>query len=162
MQQYAALRAECLTALPERVAEVRGRYGLDEASDAAEVEAWGGRFASDPQLFESYKRLFQVFRSNAPASPATLASGAPSKPPPSNVMSTAALMRVMSLGEHATMTAELLVMPEEQVYAKHDLADRTVRAEVLRACEERLHNPSVMESWQKLHAMAVAKLRQAK
>jgi hypothetical protein len=153
VQQYASLRAECVATPPERLREVRARFGLDEAMDEAETAAWGRKFAQDTALFQTYKRLFQAFRSTASVAPSTMASRSPSKP----VMSTAALTRVLSLGEHATMAAELLVLPEEEVYAKHDLADRGVRAEVLRACEQRLQDPSVMETWKKLHAIAVAK-----
>jgi hypothetical protein len=163
VQQYAALRAECLVAAPAGVAEARARFGLDEAGDTAEVEAWGRKFKQDPGLFESYKRLFQVFRNKAPASPSTLASGvpAPMRTPRSEVMSTAALHRILPLGEHATMAAELLVMPEDQVYAKHDLADPAVRSEVLRVCEQRLQDPATLKTLEKLHAIAVAKHRRA-
>jgi hypothetical protein len=153
IQQYASLRADCV-ASPEGLGEVRARYGLDEAGDDAETAAWCRRFAQDAALFTTYKNLFQSFRHSAAAA----ASGASaSRPPPANVMSTAALSRVMSLGEHATMTAELLFLSEDEVYARHDLADPGVRAEVLRACEQRLRDPGVMETWKKLHALAVEK-----
>jgi hypothetical protein len=147
IQQYASLRAECVTAPTGRLDEVRKRYGLDEPSDEAESKLWAKKFAQDPALFETYKRLFQQFRATPPA-------GAR---PPQAVM-TQSLVRILTLGEHATMAAELRFLPEQEVYAKYDLTDTTVRAEVLRMCEERLQKPTDMDTWKKLHALAIEKL----
>jgi len=156
VQQYAALRAQCLSTEPGGLGEVRARYGLDEAGDLAEADAWRLKFAEDSALFETYRRLFQQFRSSLPPSAASIAPA--SSPRSKPAMSTAALTRILTLGEHATMSAELLFCAEETVYAKYDLADRKVRADVLRVCEQRLEDPTVMETWKKLRAIAVAKL----
>jgi hypothetical protein len=147
LQQYASLRAECVSTTADKLAQVRARYSLDQAGDDAEAEAWRLRFAQDPSLFESYKRLFQTYR----AGPASRVSGAA-------VPSTAALTRVLTLGEHATMTAELAQGAPEAVYAKYDLADPKVRAQVLRLCDERLKDPGTLQTFKQLQALAAKKL----
>jgi hypothetical protein len=155
VQQYASLRAECVAATPAALAAIRKRYGLDEKSDEAETKAWGKKFASDSALFDTYKRLFQQYRSSPSSPPAGGATGGSS---PSVLASTQALAHQLSLGEHAAMTAELRVRPEAEVYAKYDLADPAVRAEVLRICEARLSDPTTKERWTKLHDLALSKL----
>jgi hypothetical protein len=213
LQQYASLRAECVD-YPDGVAAVRARYGLDEVTDDAETEAWASRFARDFALFDTYKAMFQRYRtmpsprppstpppsySTSPASaqlfPASavrtpVPSRAPSAPPPSmtsaqasvrppsahapsqwpslplendgsEVVPTAALNRVLTLGEHATMAAELQFLPEDTVYAKYDLGDPTVRAHVLRICEKRIEDPTAKETWKRLHDLALKALRSA-
>jgi hypothetical protein len=157
---------------------VLARYGLDEAADEVEAAAWGRKFAADPAVFASYKALFQRYRSGAPppAAPGTGSSPPPPMHPPSNappalfaapaaesnVVPTAALNRVLTLGEHATMSAELLVLPEDTVYAKYDLADPTVRGHVLRICELRLEDPTSRETWKRLNDIAVKELQSRK
>jgi hypothetical protein len=61
LEQFASLSAEIAVA-PPAVAQVRGRYGLDEASHRAEAEEWGRRFAADKELFARYGALFQSYR----------------------------------------------------------------------------------------------------
>jgi hypothetical protein len=148
IQQYASLRAECVTAPREQLDEVRKRYGLDEPSDEAESRMWSKKFTHDPPLFETYKRLFRQFRATPPAGAQPQRAAVP----------TQALARILTLGEHATMAAELRFLPEHEVYAKYDLTDAAVRTEVLRMCEARLEKADAMETWRKLHALAVEKL----
>ncbi|MGD0530502.1 MAG: hypothetical protein ABSE49_35540, partial [Polyangiaceae bacterium] len=80
----------------------------------------------------------------------------------SEVVPTAALNRVLTLGEHATMAAELLFLPEETVYEKYDLGDATVRAHVLNICEKRIEDPTALETWKRLHDVALKALRSAR
>lgn len=61
LEQFTSLTAEIAVA-PATVAQVRGRYGLDEASHRAEAEEWGRRFAADKELFARYSALFQIYR----------------------------------------------------------------------------------------------------
>lgn len=61
LEQFTSLSAEIAVA-PASVAQVRGRYGLDEASHRAEAEEWGRRFAADKELFARYSALFQSYR----------------------------------------------------------------------------------------------------
>ena len=61
LEQFTSLSAEIAIA-PASVAQVRGRYGLDEASHRAEAEEWGRRFAADKELFARYSALFQSYR----------------------------------------------------------------------------------------------------
>lgn len=61
LEQFTSLSAEIAIA-PSSVAQVRGRYGLDEASHRAEAEEWGRRFAADKELFARYSALFQSYR----------------------------------------------------------------------------------------------------
>ncbi len=61
LEQFASLSAEIAVA-PAAVAQVRGRYGLEEASHRAEAEEWGRRFAADRELFVRYSALFQSYR----------------------------------------------------------------------------------------------------
>jgi hypothetical protein len=171
LAQYASLRADCVTR-PDELDELRKGYGLDDATDAQEAEAWGRKFTRDPGLFETYKALFQRYRAQAAAAPlapaAPAAPGRASEPPPAAgspgdpLLATAALKRILTLGQHATMAAELLVLPEDVVYAKYDLADPAIRAQVLRFCEGRLQDPTSRDTWNRLHGMAVKELRAAK
>lgn len=70
IHQYASLRADCISAPPDTLEEVRARYGLDVATEAAEVKAWGQAFTADPALFQQYLRLFRYFRGMlAPSAP---------------------------------------------------------------------------------------------
>lgn len=164
LQQYASLRAGCMNASPEKLAEVRARFALDEAGDTAEAEAWARKFA-DPVVFESYRHYFQMFRSTASPGQGT-ASPAPPKPSPSPsafkaapaVPSTQALARVLTLGEHATMTAELAHGSADAIYAKYALGDGAVRAQVLKMCEERLRDAQALQTWKQLHAIALQKI----
>jgi hypothetical protein len=203
VRQYASFRAECISA-PEKAGEVRERYGLSEADEAAETEAWRRKFAEDASLFELYKRLFQQFRATPdrgtcppPASTmsplmstlsalsrgprsAAPSSGAPTVMPSSSSLSLsmsgaqsglhpvvspseAGAGRMLSLGHHATLAAELLSAGDhELVYQKYGLADREVRREVLARCEARLEDPTVQDTWKRLYALAVGKLRAAR
>jgi hypothetical protein len=61
LEQFASLSAE-IAVTPSAVAQVRGRYGLDEASHRAEAEEWGRRFSADKDLFARYGGLFQSYR----------------------------------------------------------------------------------------------------
>ena len=61
LEQFASLSAE-IAVTPSAVAQVRGRYGLDEASHRAEAEEWGRRFSADKELFARYGGLFQSYR----------------------------------------------------------------------------------------------------
>ncbi len=61
IEQFASLSAE-IAVTPAAVAQVRGRYGLDEASHRAEAEEWGRRFSADKELFARYGGLFQSYR----------------------------------------------------------------------------------------------------
>jgi hypothetical protein len=61
LEQFASLSAE-IAVTPSAVAQVRGRYGLDEASHRAEAEEWGRRFSADKDLFTRYGALFQSYR----------------------------------------------------------------------------------------------------
>lgn len=61
LEQFTSLSAE-IAVKPSAVAQVRGRYGLDEASHRAEAEEWGRRFAADKELFARYSALFQSYR----------------------------------------------------------------------------------------------------
>jgi hypothetical protein len=152
LQQYASLRAECL-AHGDDLHEVRAKYGFDEASDEAEAAAWSRKFARDPVLFDSYKALFQRFRSMPPPPSTNVAARE------SHVVPTEALNRILTLGEHATMAAELLFFPEETVYAKYELTDSKVREHVLTICDKRLEDPAQHATWQRLHKLAIAELQ---
>jgi len=169
LQQYASLRASCLSASLEKLVEVRARYGLDEGGDAAEADAWARKFAQDPKLFESYRHYFQLFRStvspgqglastlgSASSTPSSRPSSTPSRPSASPaVPTTQALARVLTLGQHATMAAELLHSPMEVVYAKYGLIEGEVRTHVLKVCEERLKDPQVLQTWKQLYTIAL-------
>lgn len=61
IEQLASLAAEIATR-PSEIAAVRARYGLDEASHAAESDAWQRRFAADQALFARFKSLFDEYR----------------------------------------------------------------------------------------------------
>ncbi len=61
LEQFASLSAE-IAVTPSAVAQVRGRYGLDEASHRAEAEEWSRRFNADKELFTHYGALFQSYR----------------------------------------------------------------------------------------------------
>jgi hypothetical protein len=61
LEQFASLSAE-IAVTPAAVAQVRGRYGLDDASHRAEAEEWGRRFSADKELFARYGALFQSYR----------------------------------------------------------------------------------------------------
>jgi hypothetical protein len=61
IEQFASLSAE-IAVNPSTVAQVRGRYGLDDASHRAEAEEWGRRFTADKELFARYGALFQSYR----------------------------------------------------------------------------------------------------
>ncbi len=61
VEQFASLSAE-IAVNPAAVAQVRARYGLDEASHRAEAEAWNRRFSADKELFARYGALFQSYR----------------------------------------------------------------------------------------------------
>jgi hypothetical protein len=61
LEQFASLSAEIAVA-PASVGQVRGRYGLDDASHRAEAEEWGRRFSADKELFARYGALFQSYR----------------------------------------------------------------------------------------------------
>ena len=61
LEQFASLGAE-IAVTPAAVAQVRGRYGLDDASHRAEAEEWGRRFSADKELFARYGALFQSYR----------------------------------------------------------------------------------------------------
>jgi hypothetical protein len=71
LEQYASLRAACVSAEQEKLTEVRSRYALDEAGDAVESDAWARKFSRDLMLFESYRHLFQAYRSTAAQRDAT-------------------------------------------------------------------------------------------
>ena len=61
LEQFASLAAE-IAAAPAKVAEVRARYGLDEASHRREAEAWNQRFSTDAELYRRYGALFKSYR----------------------------------------------------------------------------------------------------
>jgi hypothetical protein len=139
VQQYASLRAECMAARPDMLSGLLAQYGLDEATDTVEADAWRRRFAQDAPLFATYKRLFQQFRK----SPSSAERRLPETP-----------TRILSLGEYATMSAELTTSPPEEVYARYGLADSRVRAEVLARSEAHLKDPVEFEKWSKLRELA--------
>jgi hypothetical protein len=183
VRQYASFRAECITR-SDHPADVRERHGLTEAEEAIETDAWRRKFDADPELFELYKRLFQQFRASperASGSPrpagissllATLASG-PSRPglPASGSLGGAALLpadlppptpevseKMLSLGQHAALAAGLLSAADrEEVYRMHGLGDPVLRKEVLRRCEARLGDPTLLETWKRLYSLALQK-----
>jgi hypothetical protein len=159
VQQYASLRADCMSVADDELDEVRQRYALDEASEAVETEIWRCKFAESPALFRTYMTLFRMFRSSEPP---TSKSSSPSHgdgPLTRCVLSTAAIPRNLTLGEHATLAAELLHLPADEVYAKFGLVDDAVRAEVLDACEARLKDPQTLAQWKRLHAVVVERLK---
>lgn len=61
LEQFASLTAEIAVA-PHGAAQIRARYGFDEASHAAEAEAHNRRFSADKPLFERYLALVQQYR----------------------------------------------------------------------------------------------------
>lgn len=61
VEQFASLTAE-IAVHPAAVAQVRARYGLDEASHRAEAEGWNRRFSADKELYARYGALFQSYR----------------------------------------------------------------------------------------------------
>ena len=167
IEQYAQLRADCV-ADPDRAPTLRRRYGLDEAGDEAETQAWGRRFTMDGALFIAYKSLFRRHRdmqeegsahgpaTPSPAAPAGAGVAAPESP---DVVYAVARHRILSLGEHAAMSAELMFLPHDVVYAKYDLADADVRSRVLRVCELRLQDPAARAAWTRLHELQLERLR---
>jgi hypothetical protein len=98
----------------------------------------------------------------APVPAAASSSDAASAASDYPMMATAALKRILSLGQHAQMTAELLFSPEDAVYAKYGLEDAAIRAQVLRFCDGRLQDPTSRDTYTRLHDMAVKQLREAK
>jgi hypothetical protein len=61
LEQFASLAAE-LSVSPHAAAQIRARYGIDEAGQRAESEEWGKRFAADPALYSRYGELYQYYR----------------------------------------------------------------------------------------------------
>jgi hypothetical protein len=61
LEQFASLAAE-IAAAPSRIAEVRARYGLDEASHRREVEAYHQLFSAHQDLYRRFGALFQSYR----------------------------------------------------------------------------------------------------
>jgi hypothetical protein len=61
LEQFASLAAEIAVA-PSRIAEVRARYGLDEASHRREVEAYNQLFSAHQDLYRRFGALFQSYR----------------------------------------------------------------------------------------------------
>jgi hypothetical protein len=98
-------------------------------------------------------------RGAAPSASSSDAASAASDYP---MMATAALKRILSLGQHAQMAAELLFGSEDAVYAKYGLEDPAIRVQVLRFCEGRLQDPTSRDTYTRLHDMAVKQLREAK
>jgi hypothetical protein len=120
------------------------------------VSAWGVIFRQQPALFEDYKVRFQQLRAARQSTPPP-ASAAPKPVTPGRaVPSTAVLMRRISLGDHAAMTAELDAYPAEKVriYAKYGLSDPDIRAAVLAMSEEDLKNPARREAWERQRKLA--------
>ncbi|APR87050.1 Hypothetical protein A7982_12399 [Minicystis rosea] len=61
LEQFASLSAEIAVA-PQSAAQIRARYGFDEAGHRAESEAHNARFNSDKALYNRYLELFQSYR----------------------------------------------------------------------------------------------------
>jgi hypothetical protein len=61
LEQFASLTAE-IAVTPHNAAQIRARYGFDEAGHAAEAEAHNRRFTADKALYTRYLELFQRFR----------------------------------------------------------------------------------------------------
>lgn len=61
IEQFASLTAE-IAVNPRGAAQIRARYGLDEASHAAEAEKYNRLFGADKALYDRYRELFQSYR----------------------------------------------------------------------------------------------------
>jgi hypothetical protein len=61
LEQFASLTAE-IAVNPRGAAQIRARYGFDEASHRAEAEEHNRRFNADPALLARYMELFQAYR----------------------------------------------------------------------------------------------------
>jgi hypothetical protein len=61
LEQFASLTAE-IAVTPHNAAQIRARYGFDEAGHAVEAEAHNRRFTADKALYGRYLELFQRFR----------------------------------------------------------------------------------------------------
>ena len=61
LEQFASLSAE-IAVNPRGAAQIRARYGFDEASHAAEAEQHNRRFTADKALYDRYIELFQSYR----------------------------------------------------------------------------------------------------
>ncbi len=140
LHDYATLRADCMTGTVP-LGDVLARHGLDEASDRAEVAAWGRRFKRDPALFEQYKALFQEMRHalqpSAVASPAAVP----------------AITAPLTMHQYASLRAECInARPEELegVRARYGLDDVSDAAEVGRWMRKFDEDPALFEQYKKL------------
>jgi hypothetical protein len=61
LEQFASLTAE-IAVSPRAAAQIRARYGFDEAAHRAEAEEHNRRFNADPALLARYMELFQAYR----------------------------------------------------------------------------------------------------
>jgi hypothetical protein len=61
LEQFASLTAE-IAVNPRATAQIRARYGLDEAAHRAEAEAQHRRFQGDKAAYDRYLELFQSYR----------------------------------------------------------------------------------------------------
>lgn len=61
LEQFASLSAE-IAVNPRAAAQIRARYGFDEASHAVEAEQHNRRFTADKALYDRYLELFQSYR----------------------------------------------------------------------------------------------------
>ncbi|MFT3769183.1 MAG: hypothetical protein QM820_27405 [Minicystis sp.] len=61
LEQFASLTAE-IAVSPQAAAQIRARYGFDEAGYRAEAEAHRQRFHADKALHNRYLELFQSYR----------------------------------------------------------------------------------------------------
>ncbi|MFO0619489.1 MAG: hypothetical protein U0414_43275 [Polyangiaceae bacterium] len=61
IQQFASLTAE-IAVNPERIAEIRSRYGVSEAQHKAESQRWTEEFATNTELRQRYFGLVQTYR----------------------------------------------------------------------------------------------------
>lgn len=61
LEQFASLSAE-IAVNPRGAAQIRARYGFDEASHAVEAEQHNRRFTADKALYDRYLELFQSYR----------------------------------------------------------------------------------------------------
>ena len=61
LEQFASLTAE-IAVNPRGAAQIRARYGFDEAAHRAEAEEHNRRFAADKALYARYMELFQAYR----------------------------------------------------------------------------------------------------
>lgn len=61
LEQFASLTAE-IAVNPRGAAQIRARYGFDEAAHRAEAEAHNRRFTADKALYARYMELFQAYR----------------------------------------------------------------------------------------------------